>query len=91
MLEGLSRPEAMLGRSIGPGVAIVLFTGPTSATPFGEAGNDCGEDSGRMIEGLSGPEAMRGGTIGPGMAIVPFTGPTSTTSFCEGVDDCGED
>ena len=36
--------EVMLGATIGAGVAIVPFSGPTSATPFGEAGNDCGED-----------------------------------------------
>jgi len=91
MTEGLTGSEAILGGTLGSGVAVVPFSGPTSATPFCKAGNDCGEDSGRMIEGLTGPEAMLEGTIGPGMAIVPSADPGWTTPFCQAGDDCGED
>lgn len=44
MLDGLTGSDEMLGRTTGPGVATVPFTGPASATPFCEAGSDCGED-----------------------------------------------
>src|SRR5438093_13441226 len=79
MIEGLTGPEAMMGETIGPGGAIVPFSGPSSATPFGEAGNDCGADSGRLLDGLTGTEARLRGTIGPGLAILSSPRPSPNT------------